>query len=95
MGTIKILEGVEKNDGTKPMSEMEPLDVAEVVSLSLPGGYTTKVGDIVWRVAGCQFRAINLSRDSRNVTFEFASIESVIVRPLGPGESITIEISND
>jgi hypothetical protein len=88
---IKIIKGVEKNDGTKPMSEMGPGEVAEVVDLH--GGFTTRAGDIVWRVAGHIFRAINLSRDSNNVVFDHASTEGVIVRPLT--KPITIEISND
>jgi hypothetical protein len=92
MGTIKILEGVEKNDGTKPMSEMEPLEVAEIVGDCPCGFCSARNGDIVFR-AGTYERSVFLNLSNDEISWGMDETKWPEVRPLT--KPITIEISND
>jgi hypothetical protein len=88
---IKILKGGTNQPGTKPMSEMEPLEVAEVVS----SNYPEDVGAIVLRTASSsEFEAMELyPRPGMGQCWKGGDEHRVEVRPLT--EPITIEITND
>jgi hypothetical protein len=81
---IKIIKGVEKKDGTKPMSEMKPLEVAEIVDDE--AGWR---GNIVLRTNSTIMEVIDLTGGGSI----FTGHQLFIVRPLT--KPITIEISND
>lgn len=85
---IKIIGEGKKDNMVIPMSQMMPMQVGIIVDDIFKGNYVLRTQN------SAQFEIINLSMPTVDNCWDSKSC-NIKVRLLGPGESITVKLSND